>query len=172
MRVLFDEASIAERIERLADEIAKDLPEDALIAPILTGAFVFAADLVRALSRHGLNCDVDFLHLSSYGDARVSSGNVMLLKDLQTDVRGRAVLLVDDVLDSGRSIAFAQRLLADRGAGPVKLCVLVDKRAGRAEAVEVDYAGFEADGDAFIIGYGMDDAGRWRGLPHIGVVET
>ncbi|MEL7028430.1 MAG: hypoxanthine phosphoribosyltransferase [Pseudomonadota bacterium] len=171
MNPLFDADAIAARVEDMAGEIAADLPEEALIAPILTGAFVFAADLTRALSRRGLNCDVDFLHLSSYGEARVSSGNVKLVKDLQTDIKGRAVLLVDDVLDSGRSIAFAKRLLADRGADPVRLCVLVDKKTGRAEDVAVDYVGFEAAADDFIVGYGMDDAGRYRGLPYIGVVE-
>jgi len=170
MTPLFDADAIAARIDFLAERIAAELPQEALIAPILTGAFVFAADLTRALSRRGFNCDGDFLHRSRYGDDRGWSGDVNLVKDLQTDVSGRAVLLVDDVLDSGRSIAFAKRLLADRGAAPVRLCVLVDKKTGRAEDIPVDYVGFEASADDFIVGYGMDDAGRWRGLPYIGVV--
>ena len=107
MRILFTETDIAAAIERLADEIAAEMAGEAILAPILTGAFVFAADLSRALARRGRLWEIDFLHLSSYGGARQSSGAVRMIKDLAGDVRGRRVLLLDDVLDSGRSLAFA-----------------------------------------------------------------
>ena len=171
MTILRSPEDIAGRVEELGRAIAGEAPQDLLLAPILTGAFVFAADLARALYRNGLDCDVDFLHLSSYGDARETSGKVRLVKDLQSDVRGRNVLLVDDVFDSGMSLGFAREHLSARGAESVRVCVLVDKQTGRSKGPSPDYVGFHEEPDAFLIGYGMDDAGRYRGCPHIGVVE-
>ena len=169
MRTLFDEETIAERIDALAREMAADLPKDFLLAPVLTGAFVFAADLLRALHRHGCDPYVDFVQLSSYGGARASSGVVTLLKDFSVDVRDKSVLLVDDVLDTGRSLHFGRGMVLDRGAAEAKTCVLVKKLTGRSDDLPCDYIGFEAPADAFLIGYGMDDGGRGRGLPYIGV---
>ena len=169
MNVLFSADEIAARIDALAEELAQDLPEHTLLAPILTGAFIFAADLARALARRGVDLAVDFLHLASYGDARTSSGNVRLVKDLKSDIRGRAILLIDDVFDSGRSLEFAHGHLNARGAELVKFCVLVDKQTGRSKKVTPDYVGFLAEPDAYLIGYGMDDAGKFRSLPHIAV---
>lgn len=168
MRTLIDEEMIAERIDALAKEMAADLPKDFLLAPVLTGAFIFAADLLRALHRHGCDPYVDFVQLSSYGGARASSGVVTLLKDFSVEVKGKAVLLVDDVLDTGRSLHFGRGMVLDRGAVEAKTCVLVKKLTGRADDLPCDYIGFEAPADAFLIGYGMDDAGRGRGLPYIG----
>ncbi|MBI1366176.1 MAG: hypoxanthine phosphoribosyltransferase [Alphaproteobacteria bacterium] len=169
MRVLFSEADVKARIEALAAEIARDLPANFLMAPVLTGAFVFAADLLRALNRTGADPDVDFVQLSSYGGARASSGVVTLLKDFSLSLEGRSVLIVDDVLDTGRSLHFARRMVLDRGAAAAKICVLIRKATGRSEDIPADYVGFEAAGDEFIIGYGMDEGGRGRGLPYIGV---
>ncbi|MEM8772076.1 MAG: phosphoribosyltransferase family protein [Pseudomonadota bacterium] len=168
MQVLFDQNTIAERIDALAQEMAKDLPKEFLLAPVLTGAFIFAADLLRALYRHGADPLVDFVQLSSYGGARSSSGVVTLLKDFSVDVSGRHVLLVDDVLDTGRSLHFGKGMVEDRGAAAVKTCVLVKKLTGHAEDLGCDYIGFEAAADAFLIGYGMDDDGLKRGVPYIG----
>jgi hypoxanthine phosphoribosyltransferase len=170
MRILFDERQIAARIETLAAKIAEDLPKDFLMAPVLTGAFVFAADLLRALHRLGADPLVDFVQLSSYAGARASSGVVTLLKDFSVDLEGKTVLLVDDVLDSGRSLHFGKAMALDRGAAAAKTCVLVKKRTGRAEDLRPDYIGFEASGGEFLVGYGMDDAGRRRGMPTIGAV--
>ncbi|MGE0407811.1 MAG: phosphoribosyltransferase [Amphiplicatus sp.] len=169
MRILFAEPEIKARIGALADEIARDLPTDFLMAPVLTGAFVFAADLLRALHERGADPAVDFVQLSSYGGARASSGVVTLLKDFSTPLEGRSVLIVDDVLDTGRSLHFAKRMALDRGAAAARLCVLVRKATGHGDDLETDYIGFEAGGDDFIVGYGMDSAGRGRGLPFIGV---
>ena len=167
MRTLFDEQAIAGRIDELARQIAADLPDDLLLAPVLTGAFIFAADLVRALHRHGCDPYVDFVQLSSYGGARASSGVVTLLKDFSVDVQGKTVLLVDDVLDTGRSLHFGRGMVLDRGATAAKTCVLVKKMTGHAEDLPCDYIGFEAGPEDFLVGYGMDDGGRMRGLPHI-----
>ncbi|MFQ5561967.1 MAG: phosphoribosyltransferase [Parvularculaceae bacterium] len=169
MRTLFSEADIKARIESLADEILADFPKDFLLAPVLTGAFIFAADLLRALTERGADPAVDFVQLSSYGGARASSGVVTLLKDFSVDLEGRSVLLVDDVLDTGRSLHFAKRMVEERGAEVAKICVLVRKATGHSEDIVADYVGFEA-GDEFLVGYGMDDAGRNRGLGYIGVV--
>lgn len=168
MRTLYDEAAIAKRVDEMARDMAADLPREFLLAPVLTGAFIFAADLIRALHKHGADPLVDFVQLSSYGGARSSSGVVTLLKDFSVDVKDRHVLLVDDVLDSGRSLHFGKGMIADRGAADVKTCVLVKKLTGHAEDLNPDYIGFEAGADEFLIGYGMDDDGLGRGLPVIG----
>ncbi|HXI86998.1 MAG TPA: phosphoribosyltransferase family protein [Parvularculaceae bacterium] len=170
MRVLFTEGDIRARIDALAAEIARDLPNEFLLAPVLTGAFVFAADLLRALQRLGVDPAVDFVQLSSYGGTRATSGVVTLLKDFSVPLEGRAVLIVDDVLDTGRSLHFARRMVLDRGASEAKLCVLVRKATGHSADLHADYVGFEASGEDYIIGYGMDDADRGRGLPFIAAV--
>lgn len=170
MRTLFNEDQIARRTDEIAREIAADLPRDFLLAPVLTGAFMFAADLVRALHKHGADPYVDFVQLSSYAGARASSGVVTLLKDFSIDVKDKTVLLVDDVLDSGRSLHFGRGMIEDRGAAAVKSCVLVKKMTGHAEDLPCEYIGFEAGADDFLVGYGMDDGGRHRGLPFIAAV--
>ena len=168
MKTQFSEQEVRERIDVLADKIARDLPAGFLMAPVLTGAFIFAADLIRALHRRGVDPSVDFVQLSSYGGARASSGVVTLLKDFSVDLKGRTVLIVDDVLDTGRSLHFARRMVLDRGAAAAKVCVLVRKATGRSDDLEADYVGFEAGADDFLIGYGMDDDGGKRGVPFIG----
>lgn len=170
MRVLFDETAIADRIDALARRMVEDMPKDFLMAPVLTGAFIFAADLLRALYKHGADPLVDFVQLSSYAGARQSSGVVTLLKDFSVDIKGRTVLLVDDVLDTGRSLHFGKAMVLDRGAAAARTCVLVKKLTGHAEDLDPDYIGFEAAADDFLIGYGMDDDGKGRGVPFIGAV--
>lgn len=170
MRMLFSEQRIRERIDTLAAEIAHDLPPDFLMAPILTGAFVFAADLIRALHRIGVDPAVDFVQLSSYGGARASIGVVKLLKDFSENIAGRPVLIVDDVLDTGTSLHFAQRMVLGHGASEARLCVLVRKASGRNADIHADYVGFDVGGEDFLVGYGMDDGERRRGVPFIGAV--
>jgi hypoxanthine phosphoribosyltransferase len=170
MRTLFSEPVIRARTAALADEIARVIPGDFLMAPVLTGAFIFSADLLRALHALGRDPSVDFVQLSSYGGARASSGVVTLLKDFSTPLEGRDVLLIDDVLDTGRSLHFAKNMALDRGARSARICVLVRKATGRSADIDADFVGFEAGADDFIVGYGMDDNGRKRGLPYIGVM--
>lgn len=171
MKTLHSEQAVQRRIDALAADIAQSMPKDFLMAPVLTGAFIFAADLLRALHRLGCDPAVDFVQLSSYGGARASSGVVTLLKDFSAPLEGRSVLLIDDVLDTGRSLHFAKNMVLDRGAREAKICVLVRKATGRSADLDADYVGFEAAAADFIVGYGMDDDGKSRGIPFIGVIE-
>lgn len=166
IEVIFDAAAIAARIRALAETIARD-HRDLLVVSILKGSFIFASDLIRALHEVGLAPEVDFLFLSSYGAGTASSGQVRILRDVETEVKDRNVLLVDDILESGRTLAFAKKLLESRGARRVATCVLLDKPHKRAAPIEPDYLGFECP-DVFVVGYGMDLAHRYRELPFVG----
>jgi hypoxanthine phosphoribosyltransferase len=163
-------AEIATRVDEMAADLAEKLPADTLVVSVLKGSFVFAADLIRALSRAGANWSMDFLTLSSYGTGTQTSGNVRVVRDIVDDVRGRDVLLVDDILESGLTLSFAKNLLKERGAHRVWVCTLLDKPHKRRAPLEADFTGFQA-GDEFLVGYGLDWAHRFRGLPYIGVVE-
>ncbi len=170
MRILFSEDQIAARVDDLAKQIIADYPLGLILAPVLTGGFVFGSDLARAICRNGGDAHIDFVQLASYGNEKTSTGIVKLLKDFSHPVAGKHVLLVDDVLDSGRSLYFATELLREKQVASVKTCVAVDKKTGRAEEIVADYAAFEAGPDDFLVGYGMDDSGAKRGLPYIGAV--
>ncbi len=167
---LFDEEAIAGRVEELAADMARAIPGDFLVVGLLKGSFVFAADLVRALDRQGASPRVEFMRLSSYGLGKESSGEVHLLGDIPTDIAGEAVVLVDDIVDTGRSIAYARALLERRDVGRLWTCALVDKPSRREVEIGLDFVGFTI-GDVFIAGYGIDFAERYRHLPYIGVVE-
>ena len=171
VRVLYDEAAITARNRELAVEIRTHNPVSLLVVAILKGSFMFAADLMRDLHREGLSPQVEFMHLSSYRAATVSSGQVAILRDVESEVRGRDVLLIDDILESGRTLAFAKDLLAARGANRVLTCCLLEKPGKRAVSINPDFVGFVCP-DLFVVGYGMDVAHSFRELPFIGVVET
>ncbi len=162
--VLFSENKIQAHVTRLAREIATNPLKPDLAVPILVGAFVFAADLLRALAREGLDLETEFIWLRSYGRAETSE-NVMVLKAPTDIVRGRTVLLIDGVLESGGTLARAKDLLAERGAAAIISVVAVVK-PHKAPAAKADFAGFTAEPE-FIFGYGMDRAGASRGLPDI-----
>jgi hypoxanthine phosphoribosyltransferase len=144
VKVLFDEHAIAERNRALAVEIAAVKPSDLLVVAVLKGSFVFAADLIRALHRVGLEPHVEFIHLSSYLTGTVSSGAVRILKDIESSVRDRDVLLVDDILESGRTLAFAKDLLVARGARRVMVCAMLEKPGKRAVQIKADFVGFSS----------------------------
>ncbi len=167
IEVIFTAQQISHRLTQLAGEVAAQRMPNLLVIAVLKGSFVFAADLIRALNLAGLAPEVDFLTLSSYKKNRTSSGQVSILRDLDLDVDGRNVLLVDDVLDSGRTLAFAKDLIAARGASAIKTCVLLDKEAPRAVNVEADFWAFKCP-QVFVVGYGMDVAHRYRELPYVG----
>ncbi len=168
--MLFSSAEIQARINRLAHEIAASMGDDILIAAVLKGSFVFAADLIRALHHAGMHPQIDFMTISSYGAGRKSSGSIEVKRDLDEEIVGRNVLLVDDILESGRTIAFAKQALLDRGASSVRLCVLLDKPNRRKTDIEADFVGFVCP-DKFVIGYGLDYAHYFRELPYIGHLE-
>lgn len=167
IEVIYAAETIAGRIAELAEDIAALKLDRLLVVPILTGSFVFAGDLLRGLHRAGLAPEVDFLSVSSYRDGTKSVGKVDILRDLKLDVAGRNVLVIDDILDTGRTLAFAKDLIAARGAGQVVTCVLLDKKTRRAVAIEADYVAFECP-PVFVVGYGMDLASRFRELPFVG----
>ena len=171
VKILFDEKAIARRTETLANEIAAAKPKDLLVVAILKGSFMFAADLLRALHRAGLEPQVEFFHLSSYLEGTVSSGVVKILRDIELSARDRDVLLVDDILESGRTLAFAKDLLTARGARRVLICTMLEKPGKRAVPIEADFVGFVCP-DVFVVGYGMDVAHSYRELPFIGRVVT
>lgn len=170
LRVLYSKQDIDRRVAGIAGEIKSADLERLLVVPILKGSFIFAADLVRALHEKGLAPTIEFLSLSSYREATVSSGQVEILRDVEGEVEGRSVLLVDDILESGRTTAFAKDLMAARGAIEVKTCVLLDKPGKRAVDLTADFVGFNCP-DLFVVGYGMDMAHNYRQLPFVGVVE-
>ena len=167
---LFDEAEIARRVEELAGEIAGALPPDHMLVGLLKGSFVFMADLIRALDRAGQTPAVEFLRLSSYGHGRESAGDITLIGDVPAGVGGRAILLVDDIADTGRSLDYARNLLVDAGAAPIWSCALVDKPSRREIECPIDFIGFTVD-DVFVVGYGIDYAEDYRHLPYIGAVD-
>ena len=169
LETLFDEKQIAERIDQLAAEIAAAEPRDLLVVAVLKGSFMFAADLLRSLHRVGLEPHVEFFHLSSYKEGMVSSGTVKILRDIESTVKGRDVLLVDDILESGRTLAFAKDLLMARGAARVLSAVLLEKPDKRAVDIDPDFVGFACP-DVFVVGYGMDVAHSYRQLPFVGIV--
>ena len=169
--IRFSSAEIATRIEDLARDIRDAMPDDTLMVPILTGSFVFAADLVRALARAGADWPLDFMTLSSYGAGTQSSGQIDIVRDLRESVAGRSVLVIDDILDTGKTLLFARDLLRGRGARNVRICALLDKPARRRVDLTADFIGFAVT-DEFLVGYGLDKAGRHRGLPYIGAIEA
>ncbi len=170
VRLLHDEKAIARRVEELAAAIADTCPRDFIIIGVLKGCFIFVADLVRELDRGGRTPLVDFMRLSSYGRKRESSGDVRLVGPLPEGIEGQTVLLVDDILDTGLSLATARELLAAAGAKEIHTCVLVDKPSRRAIDIAADFTGFTVD-NGFIVGYGIDFSESHRHLPYLGVIE-
>jgi hypoxanthine phosphoribosyltransferase len=168
--IIFSADAIARRVDALAREIAGAGLSNLLVIPVLTGSFVFAADLLRALQKVGVSPEVDFLTLASYRHGTQSSGSVDILRDLELDPAGRNVLLVDDILDTGRTLAYAKDLIAARGAGQLKICVLLNKRIRRAADIEADFVAFDCPPE-FVVGYGMDLAHRYRELPFVGRIN-
>ena len=165
---LFTAEQIAERNREMAEQIAAGPVKDLLVIAVLKGSFIFAADLIRALHDVGLAPEVEFITLSSYGTGTVSQG-VRIIKDIDSEVKDRDILLIDDILESGRTLSYAKELMYERGARNVTIAVLLDKREKRKTDLEADYVGFECP-DHFVVGYGMDVAYAFRELPFVGIV--
>lgn len=169
--VIVPEDVLMARIDELAEGLAPRLSEGAwTLVAILIGAAPFATDLMKALARRGVHPVLDALWLESYHDSRESSGRVGVRADLSRDVAGRRVLLIDDVFDTGRTLDFARRHILAKGAVEVVTIALVRKPSAPRGEAGIDYHGFEAPA-RFLLGYGMDDAGLYRGLPYIGAAD-
>jgi hypoxanthine phosphoribosyltransferase len=170
LEILFDSESIGARNAAMASEIAGAGYRDLLVISILKGSFVFAADLIRALHHAGLVPEVEFISLSSYRESKVSSGSVRLLRDIESSVTERDVLLIDDILESGRTVAYARDLMLARGARRVGIAVLLEKPGKREREVVAHHVGFMCP-DLFVVGYGMDAAHAFRELPYVAVIK-
>jgi len=169
-KVLLTEAEVAGRVAALAEAIAPRTDDETVAICLLTGGLWFCADLMRALARLGRNIRFDALWLASYGDERASLGRCEVRADLQRPLGGRRALIVDDVFDSGLSLSEAARLVRDAGAQQVLSAVFARKPWPTPRAMEPDFVGWEAPA-RFLVGYGMDAAGAYRGLPYVGALD-
>ncbi|MBO8126278.1 MAG: hypoxanthine phosphoribosyltransferase [Firmicutes bacterium] len=166
--VLFEEEQIQARVRELGAEITRDYEgKDLLVVGILKGAIVFLADLLRSID---LKVKLDFMAVSSYGDAMESSGVVRILKDLEQSLEGKNVLIVEDIVDSGLTLNYLVQNLKSRRPASLKVCTFLDKPERRQVEVQVDYKGFSIP-DKFVVGYGLDYAERYRNLPYIGILK-
>ena len=170
LNILFTAAQIRRRLDRLADDIARTSScKELVVVAVLKGSYVFLADLARLLANRNIHLVVDFLGLSSYGADTSSSGKVNLRHDLSIPLKGKSVLLIDDILDSGSTLQYATALLKKKGAVTIKTCVLLDKTSRRIAPVTADYVGFTVD-DTFVVGYGLDYNNHYRQLPYIAAI--
>jgi hypoxanthine phosphoribosyltransferase len=167
--VVYDEATIARRVAELGREIGEAYPEgDLLVLGLLKGSFIFLGDLVRQIARP---LQVDFLVASSYGPEKVSSGVVRLLYDPETDVAGKHILLVEDIIDSGKTLKRLTALLGERRPRSLAICALLDKQLAPEPSPELRFVGFRAP-PAFLVGYGLDHAENFRHLPFIADLDS
>ncbi|MCK4324959.1 MAG: hypoxanthine phosphoribosyltransferase [Armatimonadetes bacterium] len=168
IEVIITQQQIAARIAQLAQQIAADYRDKQLVLiGVLTGSFVFLSDLMRQLDRP---CEVDFLDASSYGNSTVSRGEVWITRDLKLSLTGKDVLVIEDIVDSGRTVSELVRQLQGYQPASVKVCTLIDKHARREIPVELSYIGFVIP-DQFVVGYGLDYAQCFRNLPFVAVLD-
>ncbi len=167
IEILFDEKQIDESVKRIARQIEKDYDgEEVVFVGILKGAFMFISDLAREVN---LNTKIDFISVSSYGQKTTTSGVVKLIKDLDNDIAGKNVIIVEDIVDTGLTLKYLTDLLNQRKPKSIKLCTLLDKVSRRQVNIVNDYVGFQIK-DFFVVGYGIDYAQKYRGLPYVGHV--
>ena len=166
--VLFSEEQLKNRVREIARQITADYQgKEIMLISVLRGSFVFMADLCRAID---LPCTVDFMAVSSYGKGTKSSGQVQITKDLSEDISDRHIIVVEDILDSGNTLSYLLKILENRHPASIRLCTLLDKPDRRVKPVEVHYSGFTIP-DAFVVGYGLDYAEKYRNLPYIGILK-
>ena len=166
--VLFSEEQLKNRVREIAQQITADYQgKEIMLISVLRGSFVFMADLCRAID---LPCTLDFMAVSSYGKGTKSSGQVQITKDLSEDITDRHIIVVADILDSGNTLSYLLKILENRHPASIRLCTLLDKPDRRVKPVEVHYSGFTIP-DAFVVGYGLDYAEKYRNLPYIGILK-
>ena len=167
-RVLFTEEQIAEIVQNMGRQISKDYEgKNLVLVSVLKGSLMFMADLMRAIT---IPCSIDFLSVSSYGSGTVTSGEVRILKDLDGSLEGKDLLVVEDILDSGVTLSFLLKTLSARNPASVRLCTFLDKPERRRVDIHADYVGASVP-DAFIVGYGLDYAEKYRNVPYVGVLK-
>ena len=171
--ILYPQDDIAERIDELAHEIAHVMPAanqgELMIVSLLRGSFMFTADLVRAMYHIGVQPQIDFMTLSSYHGTQ-SLREITINRDITEDVRGKTVLVLDDILETGRTLEYAVNVLKERGAKDLKICVLLDKPGKLDTPISADFVGFRVP-DKFVVGYGLDYDNHYRELPYIGYLD-
>lgn len=170
-KILLDEKTIKQRVAELAKQITEDYSrmgaEEIVTVGILRGSVLFLSDLIRSIE---LPVELEFMAVSSYGNGTTSSGTVKINKDISHPIEGKHVLIVEDIVDTGRTMQCLMDLLQARRPASLKICTLLDKPARRVMTLPVDYAGFVVP-DEFVVGYGLDYADKWRHLPYIGVLK-
>ena len=168
LKILLSEEEIKARVQELGDQLYDAFHDkNPLFVGVLKGCFIFRADLVRAAQ---LKSELEFIGVSSYQNGTKSSGVVQITRDLQEDINGRDVIIVEDILDSGNTLEFLKKYLMAKGAASVTIVTLLDKPARREKAITADYAGFVVP-DEFVVGYGLDYAQQYRNMPYIGVLK-
>lgn len=168
LKILLSEEEIKARVQELGDQLYDAFHDkNPLFVGVLKGCFIFMADLVRAAQ---LKSELEFVGVSSYQNGTKSSGVVQITRDLQEDINGRDVIIVEDILDSGNTLEFLKKYLMAKGAASVTIVTLLDKPARREKAITADYAGFVVP-DEFVVGYGLDYAQQYRNMPYIGVLK-
>lgn len=166
--VLFSEQQLADKVAELGARISADYEDkNPLVVSVLKGSYVFMADLTRKIT---IPCNVDFMAVSSYDAGTKTTGEVQIIKDIGSKIDGRHLIIVEDILDSGVTLSFLMKILKARGAASIRLCTLLSKPERRKVDVPVDYLGFEIP-DAFVVGYGLDYAEKYRNLPYIGILK-
>lgn len=166
---LLEKEKIESIVKRLASEIEKDFGDEEIIfVCLLKGSFVFASDLIRHIKNP---CKVDFIRVSSYGDRMSSKGEITISKDLEVNIKGKNVVVVEDIVDSGLTLKYVKEFLLKREPKKLKICTLLDKKARRKVDLECDYTGFSFD-DGFVVGYGIDYAEKYRNLPEIYILKN
>ncbi len=167
-RVLISEAELKNMVKAMADKISEDYKgKKLLLVGLLKGSVMFMADLMKELS---IDCKIDFICVSSYGSSTETSGRVNLIKDVSQPVEGMDVLIVEDIIDSGNTLAFILKYFQAKGVNSVKICTLLSKPDRRVVQIPVDYVGAEIP-DEFVIGYGLDYAENYRNLPYVGILK-
>lgn len=168
-QVLIDEESLNKRIKKLANQVNEYYEDknELVLVGILKGSIMFMAQLAKSVK---INCTLEFMDVSSYDDGTESSGNVKIIKDLDTDISGKEVLIVEDIIDTGRTLDALRHSLIKRGANSVKIITLLDKPERRVIEIKPDWSGFKIPNE-FVVGYGLDYQQKYRNLPFIGVLK-
>ena len=168
LKVLFTEEELRARVAQLGAEITRDYQgKDLVLVSVLRGSYIFMADLTRNID---LPCTMDFMSVSSYGAGTSSSGQVKITRDLSEPIEGKHLIIVEDILDSGNTLYYLRDVLNARRPASIAICTLLDKPERRQKPIKADYMGFEIP-DAFVVGYGLDYAERYRNLPYVGIVK-